>query len=73
MRQKLDKTETERCLGIDELEGLCGTPWQMVAPELKLTKKVKADKLGDLDPSRTIGRTSVDFSTPQLSAFLDGK
>ena len=26
-------------------EGLCGTPWQMVAPELKLTKKVTADKL----------------------------
>ena len=25
-------------------EGLCGTPWQMVAPELKLTKKVTADK-----------------------------
>ena len=23
---------------------LCGTPWQMVAPELKLTKKVTADK-----------------------------
>ena len=27
-------------------EGLCGTPWQMVAPELKLTKKVTADKEG---------------------------
>ena len=26
--------------------GLCGTPWQMVAPELKLTKKVTADKDG---------------------------
>ena len=25
-------------------EGLCGTPWQMVAPEL--TKKVTADKEG---------------------------
>ena len=25
-------------------EGLCGTPWKMVAPELKLTKKVTADK-----------------------------
>ena len=23
-------------------EGSCGTPWQMVAPELKLTKKVKS-------------------------------
>ena len=27
-------------------EGLCGTPWQMVAPESKLTKKVTADKEG---------------------------
>ena len=27
-------------------EGLCGTPWQMVAPALKLTKKVTADKEG---------------------------
>ena len=27
-------------------EGLCGTPWQTVAPELKLTKKVTADKEG---------------------------
>ena len=25
-------------------DGLCGTPWQMVASELKLTKKVAADK-----------------------------
>ena len=27
-------------------EGLCGTPWQMVTPELKLAKKVTADKEG---------------------------
>ena len=27
-------------------EGLCGTPWQTVAPELKLTEKVTADKEG---------------------------
>ena len=27
-------------------EGLCVFPWQMLAPELKLTKKVKADKEG---------------------------
>ena len=27
-------------------EGLCGTPWQIVAPELKLTKKATADKEG---------------------------
>ena len=27
-------------------EGVCGTPWQMVAPEMKLTKKVTANKEG---------------------------
>ena len=27
-------------------DGLCGTPWQMVATELKLTKKVTADEEG---------------------------
>ena len=27
-------------------EGLCGTPWQMVAPELKLTREVTGDKEG---------------------------
>ena len=27
-------------------EGLCGTPWQMLASEFKLTKKVTADKEG---------------------------
>ena len=27
-------------------DGLCGTPWQLVAPELKLTKEVTADKEG---------------------------
>ena len=27
-------------------EGFCSIPWQMVAPELKLTKKVTADKEG---------------------------
>ena len=31
-------------------EGLCGTPWQMVAPELKLTKNVTADKDGAEPP-----------------------
>ena len=31
-------------------EGLCGTPWQMVATELKLTKKVAADKEGAGSP-----------------------
>ena len=27
-------------------EGLCGTPWQMVVPDLKLRKNVTADKEG---------------------------
>ena len=27
-------------------DGLCGTPWQMVAPDLKLTKKATADREG---------------------------
>ena len=27
-------------------DGLFGTPWQMVAPELKLAKKITADKEG---------------------------
>ena len=34
-------------LGISELgRPMCDTPWQMVAPELKLTKEVAADKEG---------------------------
>ena len=35
-------------------EGLCGTPWQKVAPEWKLTKKVTADKEGAGPPSPRI-------------------
>ena len=31
-------------------EGLCGTPWQMVVPDLKLTKKVTAEKEGAGSP-----------------------
>ena len=27
-------------------DGLCGTPWQMMASELRLTKNVNADKEG---------------------------
>ena len=36
-------------------EGLCGTPWQLVAPELKLTKKVTADKEGTGPPLPVCG------------------
>ena len=36
-------------------EGLNGTPWQMVAPELKLTKKVTADKgVGQTSPRNVV-------------------
>ena len=31
-------------------EGLCGIPWQMGSPELKLTKKVTVDKEGSGPP-----------------------
>ena len=37
-------------------EGVCGTPWQMVAPELKLTKKVTADKEGAGHPRIVVER-----------------
>ena len=43
-RQKLDKTDAWESTN---WEGLCDTPWQMVAPELKLTKKVTADRERD--------------------------
>ena len=46
VRQQLDKTDAERSLGIDELGRLVWHPWQMVAPELKLTQIVTADKEG---------------------------
>ena len=44
--QKLDKTDTEWCLGIDELGRLVWHSVAKMAPELKLTKKVTADKEG---------------------------
>ena len=41
-RQKLDKRQTLR----DAWDGTRGTPWQPVAPDLKVTAKVTADKEG---------------------------
>ena len=39
---------------------VCGTPWQMVAPELKLSKKVIADKEGAVTPiAKDCGRKSA--------------
>ena len=38
-------------------DGLCGTPWQMVAPELKLTKQVTSDKGAETPlPRIAVGR-----------------
>ena len=48
--EKANGAILERKFGFVKLEktveGLCGTPWQLVAPELKLAKKVTADKEG---------------------------
>ena len=46
-RPKLDKTDRLSDAWVStNWEGLCGTPWQIVAPEKKLTKKVATDKEG---------------------------
>ena len=45
-RQKLDKTDKSAPWESTNCEGLCGTPLQIVDPELKLAKKVTADKEG---------------------------
>ena len=45
-RQKLEKQTLSDAWESTNWEGLCDTPWQMVAPELKLTKTVTADKEG---------------------------
>ena len=39
------QTLSEAC-DVTNWDGLCGTPWQMMSPELKLTKKATADKEG---------------------------
>ena len=44
--QKLDKQTLSDAWESTNWEGLCGTPWQMVAPELELTKEVTGDKEG---------------------------
>ena len=43
-------------------EVLCGAPWQMVAPELKLTNKVTADKerAGPPMPRIVVGRAKLN-------------
>ena len=51
-------------------EGLCGTPWQMVAPELKLTKKVTADKEGAGPPLPRIAVERAPEVEPRRSCVL---
>ena len=46
-------------------EGLCGTPWQMVAPELRLTEKVTADKEGARPPLPRIVVERVPEAEPR--------
>ena len=58
-------------------EGLCGTPRQMVAPELKFTKKVTADKDGAGPPLPRIVVEGAPEVEPRrfhvLSANVDGR
>ena len=52
-RQALtDALEPQAC------KKLCGTPWQLIAPEVRLQKKVTADKegAGPPLPARIVGR-----------------
>ena len=42
-------------------DGLCGTPWHMAAPEVKLTKRVTADKEGAGPPwPRIVGERTPE-------------
>ena len=56
-------------------EGMCGIPWQMVAPELKLTKKVTADKEGAGPPLPRIVKETAPEVEPRrfyvLSADIE--
>ena len=45
-RQNWTRQTLSDAWDVTNWDGLCGTPWQMMAPELKLTKKVTADKEG---------------------------
>ena len=47
-------------------DGFCGTPWEMVAPELKLAKKVTADKEGAGPP---LPRIVVESLSREDSTF----
>ena len=54
-------------------EGLCGTPWQMVAPELKLMKKVTADKEGAGPPlPRIVVERAPEVEIQEIPRFVCG-
>ena len=57
-------------------EGLCGTPWPMVTPELRLTKKVTAEKEGGSPPLPRIVVERAPEVKPRrfyvLSADIEG-
>ena len=46
-------------------DGLCGTPWQMVARDLQLTKKVSSDKEGAGPPLPKIAVESIPEVEPR--------
>ena len=56
-------------------DGFCGTPWEMVAPELKLAKKVTADKEGAGPPLPRIVVERTPEVEPRrfyvLSAYIE--
>ena len=56
-------------------DGLCGTPWQMVAPDLQLTKIVSSDKEGAGPPLPRIAVESIPEVEPRrfyvLSADIE--
>ena len=51
-------------------EGWCGTPWQTMAPELKLTKKVTADTEGAGPPVQRIVVERAPEAEPRRSYVL---
>ena len=51
-------------------DGLCGTPWQMATLELKLTKKVTADKEGAGPPLPRIVVERIPEAQPRRFSVL---
>ena len=60
--------------GATNSDGLCDTPWQMVALEWKLTKKVTADKEGDATIAKDAPSTSSSSSVHvSLECLVSGE